>query len=77
MPPRQLSVNGEHGFPRHPFVGRVRVFVNGDMLRNVIAYDIDAGWVEAIIHDDRGQPVRTGDGWQVARHYGAVKVALQ
>lgn len=74
--PRQLSANGEHGFPKHPNQGRVKVFVGGDMLRNVVAYDLDAGWAEVITHDDNGALMRLGEGWGIRRYLGKVKVFI-
>lgn len=74
--PRQLSANGEYGFPIGVAVGRVRVFVNGDMLRNVIAYDMDESWVEVVPHDDKGKLIRVGDAWQIVRHHGTIRVDL-
>jgi hypothetical protein len=74
--PRQLSANGEHGFPIHPCCGRVRVFCDGDMLRNVIAYDADAGWVEVIAHDDCGQLMRREGFWVVTRYKGAIQADI-
>jgi len=74
--PRQLSANGELGFTMHPCCGRVRVFVGGDMLRNVIAYDMDAGWAEVIAHDDNGKLISFEGKWAVARYMGPVRVAI-
>lgn len=74
--PRQLSANGEHGFPIHPCCGRVRVFVDGDMLRNVIAYDADAGWCEVIAHDEHGQLMRIDGRWRVQRYLGAIRAEI-
>lgn len=74
--PRQLSANGEFGFPVAPCGKRVRVYVDGDLMRNCIAYDCDAGWIEVIVHDNHGKLVKHGDGWLSRRIKGDVRVAL-
>lgn len=76
IPPR-LSANGEHGLPVNPSIcRRIRIFVDGDMLRHVVAYDIEAGWVEVIEHDERGFLVHRDGEWSTRRVHGQLRAAL-
>lgn len=46
---------------------RLRVFVDGDLLRDVVAYDIDEGWVLLVKHDD---------GFLARKVFGKVEVGV-
>lgn len=76
-PPR-LSANGEHGLPVDPDVAtRVMVTVDGDLLRDLIAYDAIEGWVEVVAHDDKGRRRTEGAFWVCHRIFGKVKAVLR
>ena len=72
--PIKGSINGEHGFPKLINPSNVRVLVDGDMPRGVVAYDIVAGWAEVIIFDDEGRPLHDGVNLITQRIYGHVEV---
>lgn len=74
--PKQLSAAGEHGFPIAPVGRKVRVTINGDSRRAVVAYDINAGWVESAALDERGLVLLRGDEWVYKREYGTVGVVI-
>lgn len=71
--PRQGSVNGEYGFPVVEAI-TIRVFVNGDMPRGVVAYDVDAGWADVLLYDEQGGLVRNGNYFLTQRRTGVVEV---
>ena len=72
-PPRKASVEGLHGLPIVS-AETVRVFVDGDMPRGVVAYDCDAGWAEVLVWDDFGAPLHDGENYVVQRLAGKVEV---
>lgn len=76
-PPR-LSVTGDGGIPVAPFAirGRIRVFVDGDLYRCIVAYDVPAGWVEIIEHDERGMLVHRDGEFATRRVTGNVRAIL-
>ena len=75
--PIRFSANGEHGFPSaHDIVHRLRILVDGDMLRGVLAYDMEAGWVEVAETNGRGEYVRMNGQYIARRIIGAVKVVI-
>lgn len=72
-PPRKGSVDGLHGLP--VVQGRtLRVLIDGDMLRGVVSFDADEGWVDALIWDDAGKPLHDGENFVTQRRFGAVEV---
>lgn len=72
-PPRKGSTDGQHGLP--VIYGKpVRVFVDGDMPRGVVAYDCEAGWCEVLMWTDDGWPVTDGENFIVRRLTGKVEV---
>lgn len=74
--PRQLSANGEHGFPIASAGNKVRVTINGDSRRGVVAYDIAAGWVETVMLDDKGCTLLNNGEFIYKREYGKVDVII-
>ena len=75
-PPR-LSANGEYGLPvNRTITSRIRAFVDGDFLRHLIAYDMEAGWVEVIEHDENGFLTHRDGEWVTRRIFGKVEVTL-
>jgi hypothetical protein len=76
--PRRLSVDGEYGLPVDKEVAiRVRVFIDGEECRYVIAYDCDEGWAECHALDDHGRVVHMKGEYATRRHYGDVKAILR
>lgn len=74
LPPRQGSVNGEYGFPKVP-ARSVRVLIDGDMPRGVVAYDVTAGWADLLLYDEHGALVMNGAGGFLTRRVtGKVEV---
>jgi hypothetical protein len=72
-PPRKASVDGLHGLP----VVRgecVRVFVDGDMLRGVVSYDCDDGWVDVLEWTDEGHAMHNGEHFLTRRVFGKIEV---
>jgi len=55
---------------------QVLVLLDGDRLRDVIAYDVDEGWVMHVKHDDAGERVSSGDCYTVHKVYGSVDTRL-
>lgn len=77
--PRQLAVSGQYGFPRPPGDWEhrmIRVFVDGDCKRGVVAYDADAGWVDVLRYDPVGGIMRLRGGFLVRRVHGKVRAVL-
>lgn len=74
--PVRLSANGEHGFPTIDNKSQVRVTIDGDSRRLVIAYDMEEGWVEIVRADDNGQPVVHDDSYLCQREYGDVVAVI-
>ena len=74
--PVRLSANGEHGFPTADNKSRVRLTIDGDSRRLVIAYDMEEGWVETVRADDHGLPVIHDDGYLCQREYGDIYAVI-
>ena len=71
-PPRRLAFNEACAIPR----ARLRVFVDGDMLRDVVVYDCDKGEATVIAHDDNGNRISIGDRWLCQEVAGNVTVRV-
>lgn len=55
MIPRRGSVDGSTPPRIPPFVGeRLQISLDGDVKRNVVAYDMDYGWLILVPTDDHG-----------------------
>lgn len=60
-----------------PEIGeRVRVTVDGDLLRCVVAYDCDEGWLETLAHDYNGVSEIVHGEVRTRRYYGIVEAVL-
>lgn len=55
---------------------RVIVTVDGDMLRHVVAYDCDEGWIDAVAHNEYGVMVEFDGQYVTRRYFGEVKAML-
>lgn len=72
--PRTGSVNGEYGFPIVE-AKRIRVYIDGDMPRGVVAYNLNEGWADILTYDEQGALVTNGIGGFIARRVtGKVEV---
>lgn len=71
--PDRGSVEGQYGFPRLPGA-KFRVFVDGDMPRGVVAYDVIEGWAEVLQWDDEGHVLHNGEDFVKTRIHGKVEV---
>ena len=74
--PVRLSANGEYGFPTVDDKSCVRLTIDGDSRRLVIAYDMEAGWVETVRADDRGNPVIHDGAYLCQREYGSIVAVI-
>lgn len=75
--PVRFSSNGEFGLPFDRSLSpRLRVFVGGDFLRGIVAYDIEAGWVEVLEHDERGHATKRDGQWLTRRVHGRVDISI-
>lgn len=70
--PRRLAADNAQPELR----ARVRVYIDGDMLRDIMAYDVDQGWVLIVQHDDNGHRRQCSGEWLCERVYGRVKAVL-
>jgi hypothetical protein len=61
--------------PRHMY-GHVEISVDGEIVEQVIAYDVDAGWAEGIAQDADGKAIlnAAGDEFELRRLTGTVAV---
>ena len=74
--PVRLSANGEHGFPTISNESCVRLTINGDSRRLVIAYDMEEGWVESYCVDDQGDLLIRNNEYVCKREYGSVVATI-
>lgn len=73
-PPRTGSINGEYGFPKVE-AKRIRVLIDGDMPRGVVAWNADEGWADILTYDEQGALVMNGAGGFVSQRVtGRVEV---
>lgn len=54
----------------------VRVFIDGDMPRGVLGYDIEEGWALVCEFGEDGQPIRNGAYWQTRIVTGKIKAVI-
>lgn len=71
--PRRLLVCDDSEGRLRP---RLSVLLDGDSLRDVVAYDCDAGWVIALKHDDNGKRMRQGEFFLAVRRHGLVTARM-
>jgi len=72
QPPRQLNANLDRD---NPDTANVYIFLDGDQVKECTSYDVDAGWIEQLAHDDKGKPLICGDEFKILRKHGVVRVA--
>lgn len=71
-PPIRLAFDEPCAIPR----ARLRVFVDGDMLRDVVAYDCEQGVALVIAHDEQGNRMMIGERWLCREFAGNVTVRV-
>lgn len=71
--PEALSVNT---MPIDMF-GRITVYFDGIEISGVVAYNTDAGWVDAHEHDDEGRILVQDDCAKIRRLHGRVVARLR
>lgn len=70
--PRKLSADDHH-----PLVGQMRVYLDGDEMRHVTDYDMDAGTVTHLVHADDGKPMHRNGAWVTRTRTGRVTVGVR
>ena len=74
-PPR-LATDGREGFPNPVDAQSIRVYIDGDLKRGVVAYDMIEGWADVIAWDEDGEPRLTDTGDYIAQRYRGKIVAV-
>ena len=74
-PPR-LATDGRKGFPRPARSADVRVYIDGDLKRGVVAYDMIEGWADVILWREDGMACFTDGGDFIAQRYRGKIVAV-
>lgn len=74
--PARLSANGEYGYPIPDCKSSIRVTLNGDSKRLVVAYNIEENWCEVICTDDAGKALSKNGEWVCKREYGRVQAII-
>lgn len=76
--PRRLNMSELRQDFRH-LAGRLEIFLDGQLMHDVIAYDTDAGSLERYAHDEAGNPIIGEDGERLATEMvtGNVRVQLR
>ena len=76
-PPRLVTYGYESdGRPSDVDPLRIRVYINGDLKRGVVAYDMIEGWADVIAWDEQGEPRLTDTGDYIAQRYRGKIVAV-
>jgi len=76
-PPRLVTYGYESdGRPSDVDPLRIRVYINGDLKRGVVAYDMIEGWADVIAWDEQGDPRLTDTGDYIAQRYRGKIVAV-
>jgi len=60
----------------HPLASSLHISIDEQGIRSVVAYDMDAGWIEKARFDEDGEFVTDGDQWVMERVYGKVMVTV-
>lgn len=55
---------------------RLRIYIDGDLLRDIVAYDVDRGFVMVIGHGDCGERIQSDDCYTLHRYYGDVQAVI-
>lgn len=76
LAPRRCSTDGREGYPKPDDASRLRVLIDGDMLRGVVAYDADAGWADVLLWDEDGNPTMRDGHFVAVRRTGMIEVYI-
>ncbi|MEG8222420.1 hypothetical protein OSJ57_17595 [Sphingomonas sp. HH69] len=71
--PEALSVETVPG----DMSGRILIYFDGIEIQNVTAYNTDAGWVDAVLHDEQGEIAIEGEEIVIRRLHGRVVARLK
>ena len=71
--PRRLDVDEQTNTGIRP---RLSITLDGDRVRDVVAYDCDAGWLMCIVHNDAGNRMTDGENYIIRKAYGRVDAVL-
>jgi len=55
----------------------IKVFVDGDMPRGVLGYDMDEGWAVLCEFDDAGDPIRIGEFYKTRIVTGKIRAVIE
>lgn len=58
-------------------MGQLRVYLDGDELRHVTHYDMDAGTVTHLVHGDDGKPLVRNGEFATRTRVGRVAVGVR
>lgn len=58
-------------------LGRILVYFDGIEINNVVAYNTGAGWVDAVVHDDKGEVAIESEDIAIRRLHGRVVARLK
>jgi hypothetical protein len=72
QPPRRLDANLDRN---NPDTQNVAVFLDGDKVRECVAYDVDQGWVKLVALDEKGKPLICNDEFKLDVRKGKVLAA--
>jgi hypothetical protein len=64
-------------WPNDPDMARVSVFLNGDRIRGVMAFDTIAGTVIYIARDDRGRELQRGQFLELKHSLGRIRCVIR
>lgn len=77
-PPRQLSGRPyDPGYDGQWAQKSLDIRVDGVLVKDVIRYDIDEGWLDLYAVDAEGKPIIVDDAFSTERRHGVVTVALK
>lgn len=58
-------------------LGRILIYFDGIEIKNVVAYNTDASWVDAYAYDEQGKIAIEGDEAVIRRLHGRVVARLK
>lgn len=75
--PSRFSAGGQHGFPSWKDINqRIRVSIDGDSVRMLVAYDVEEGWVDVPETDEKGEAIYVNGQFVIRRVKGSVRAFL-
>lgn len=67
------SIDGQHGLPKVK-ADSVRILIDGDMPRGVVAWNAEEGWADILDRDEHGSFVQIDGKTRTRRIYGKIEV---